>query len=100
MGHDVGSSAERAHWHAATDDLGQSGDIRRHARYTLHTLWSRAKARHDFIENQKSVVLRTQTTQPFQKVVDGLNEVHIARNGLDDDADNVLAVLLERGVNG
>ena len=84
--HDVAAAAERAHRHAAADDLAERREIRAYAVQLLRAAKGHPKTGHDFIEDQQRAAVVALGAQSLEKTRDRRYAVHIAGDGFDDDA--------------
>ena len=97
--HDAGRAGHGADRHAATNDLAEGRQVRRDATPALRTRQRHTKARHHLVEDQHGAVLGAQLAQPFQEAELRHHHVHVAGDGLDDQAGHVIRVLLEQTAN-
>ena len=100
MRHDITTATKGTDWHAATDDLTQTGQIRRHAIVRLCAAESDTKTGHHLVNNQQCAILITQATQPRQEIRLWRDTVHVARYRLDDDTGDVIRIRAERFFDG
>ena len=97
--HDACRAGHGAHGHAAADDLAEGGQVWRDAAPALCPRQRHPKARHHLVEDQHGAILGAQLAQPFQETGLRHHQVHVAGNGLDDQAGHIIRVLLEQAAN-
>mmetsp|Transcript_9625 Transcript_9625/g.22391 ORF Transcript_9625/g.22391 Transcript_9625/m.22391 type:complete len:286 (+) Transcript_9625:1897-2754(+) len=103
MLHDLAPGAEGRQRHAAADDLAKDGDVRREAGdqrgvMALGRGQADAEAGHHLVQHQQRAMLCAQPAQGRHEGHGGAHEVHVAGDGLDDDAGQLLAMLGESGL--
>jgi len=89
--HDVAPPTECAHRHTPADHLAQCGQVRRDSVKPLHALRADAETGHDFVEDQHRTVFSAQASKAFEKAGQGFDQVHVARDRLDDDRRDLAA---------
>ncbi|EJK92630.1 hypothetical protein UUU_06160 [Klebsiella pneumoniae subsp. pneumoniae DSM 30104 = JCM 1662 = NBRC 14940] len=94
--HHLTAAAEGAYRHPAADDFPQTGQIRLHAVVSLSACQRHAEAGHHFVDNQQGAKFVAQGAQARQEFRLRRNAVHISGHRLDDDAGDLLRILLER----
>ena len=98
--HHVLTTTECADRHAAADDFAEAGQVRHDVVVRLCPRQRHAEAGHDFIDDQQRAELVAQGAQARQEVRLRWDTVHVAGNRLNDDAGDLLRILLERRANG
>ena len=84
--HDGAAGAKSRHRHTAAYDFAKNRNVGLHTQHRLGTAQGHAKTRHHLIHNQQRAVLGTQIAAGGDKFRARANKIHIARNGLDDQA--------------
>ena len=98
--HHILTAAECANRHSAADDFAEAGKVRLNAIIRLGTRQRYAEAGHHFVDDQQGTKLIAQGAQARQEVRLRWNAVHVARYRFNDDAGDLLWILLERRANG
>ena len=94
--HDLTAAAEGAYRHPTADDFPETGQIRLHAVISLGARQRHAEAGHHFVDDQQGAELIAQRAQARQELRLRRNAVHISGHRFDDDAGDILRILLER----
>ena len=100
--HDVALGTEGRQRHAAADDLAHDGHVGFEAGDglgidALRAAQRHAEAGHDLVEREQGAMLGAQLPDALHERHGGAHEVHVARDGLDDDAGHLVTVLVEGG---
>jgi hypothetical protein len=92
-------SAERRSGHAAADDLAEHRQVRRDPVALLGSAVGDAEARHHLVEHQQGAAVVARLAQALEEPVGGRDTAHVAGDGLDDDAGELVAVPLDHGAH-
>ena len=95
--HDIALAAKGGQGHAAAYDFAHDGDVGREARdglgvQALHAAQRGAKAGHHFVIDEQRAVLGAQLAAAAHEIKAGAHEVHVARDGFDDEAGQLAPV--------
>ena len=95
--HHVRAPSKGPHGQTAPNHLAQGREVRRDVVEALGAAGGHAKARHDLIEDQKGAGTRAERAKGIQEGLIRGDAIHIARDGLDDNAGDFRA---SRGKEG
>ena len=98
--HHLFAPAKRTYRHTAADDFAKAGQIRDDVVVRLRARQRHAEAGHHFIDNQQRAKFVAQGAQARQELGLRRNTVHVARDRFNDNAGDLLWILLERFANG
>ena len=93
--HQVAAPAERGGRHAAADDLAQHRQVRDDVVALLRTAARDAEARHDLVEHEQRAARVARVAQALEEPGRRRDATHVARDGLDDHARELVAVALD-----
>ena len=93
--HDIPAASVGTHGQAATDDLAQAGDVRRHPVQSLGTTVAHPEPGDHLVEDQESPMLLGRAPQPLEEVRCRRDDAHVARHRLHDDACDVASMGFE-----
>ena len=95
--HQVTPSAIGADGHAATDDLAERAQVRRHAVARLRATERDPEAGHHLVEDQQRAMPRAQRAQVLQEAFAWRQAIGVADHRFDDQAGDVVAAFVEQG---
>ena len=85
---------------ATADDLAECREVRAHAAAALRALPADAEAGHHLVEDEQGAVRIAERAQRLEKAGRGLDDAHVAGDGLDHDGGDGAWVRVERGRDG
>ena len=95
--HDRALASERADRHPAADHLAQRGEIGCDAVEALRAAHVHTEAGHHFIEDKDRAVAVAEVPQPLQESGPRCDQVHVARDRLDNHPGDLVGMRLESG---
>ena len=93
--HDFAATAEGGNGHATADHLAEHREVGLDTVEGLGAALSDAEARHDFVDDEDGAVLRAELAHRAKEFGVAADHVHVAGDGFDDHAGDVVAPLGE-----
>mmetsp|Transcript_508 Transcript_508/g.1557 ORF Transcript_508/g.1557 Transcript_508/m.1557 type:complete len:443 (+) Transcript_508:800-2128(+) len=98
--HDLALAAVGAHGEPPADHLAHGGEVRGDAPVLLRAAVGDAEAGHHLVKHEHRAVLGAQVAEALEELLVRDDEARVAHDGLEDDARDLVLVVLEDGLHG